>query len=122
MWAIISTVLAMTVVFASVRFVGGQKVVPAKDSPEPTGFSKVLLNKYYVDEFYDRFIVQPIIRMSRFCWRVIDVGIIDGIVNGVGWTARGIGFVASMLQTGTVNTYAFILTVGVLVILGVSIF
>ena len=122
MWAIISTVLAMTVVFASVRFVGGQKVVPAKDSPEPTGFSKVLLNKYYVDEFYDRFIVQPIIRMSRFCWRVIDAGIIDGIVNGVGWTARGIGFVASMLQTGTVNTYAFILTVGVLVILGVSIF
>jgi NADH-quinone oxidoreductase subunit L len=122
MWAIISTVLAMTVVFASVRFVGGQKVVPAKDSPEPTGFSKVLLDKYYVDEFYDRFIVQPIIRMSRFCWRVIDVGIIDGIVNGVGWTARGIGFVASMLQTGTVNTYAFILTVGVLVILGVSIF
>ena len=122
MWAIISTVLVMTVVFASVRFVGGQKVVPAKDSPEPTGFSKVLLNKYYVDEFYDRFIVQPIIRMSRFCWRVIDAGIIDGIVNGVGWTARGIGFVASMLQTGTVNTYAFILTVGVLVILGVSIF
>ncbi|MBT3956896.1 MAG: NADH-quinone oxidoreductase subunit L [Gemmatimonadales bacterium] len=122
MWAIISTVLAMTVVFASVRFVGGQKVVPAKDSPEPAGFSKVLLNKYYVDEFYDRFIVQPIIRMSRFCWRVIDAGIIDGIVNGVGWTARGIGFVASMLQTGTVNTYAFILTVGVLVILGVSIF
>ena len=122
MWAIISTVLAMTVVFASVRFVGGQKVVPAKDSPEPTGFSKVLLNKYYVDEFYDWFIVQPIIRMSRFCWRVIDAGIIDGIVNGVGWTARGIGFVASMLQTGTVNTYAFILTVGVLVILGVSIF
>ena len=122
MWAIISTVLAMTVVFASVRFVGGQKVVPAKDSPEPAGFSKVLLNKYYVDEFYDRFIVQPIIRMSRFCWRVIDAGIIDGIVNGVGWTARGIGFVASMFQTGTVNTYAFILTVGVLVILGVSIF
>ena len=122
MWAIISTVLAMTVVFASVRFVGGQKVVPAKDSPEPAGFSKVLLNKYYVDEFYDRFIVQPIIRMSRFCWRVIDAGIIDGIVNGVGWTARGTGFVASMLQTGTVNTYAFILTVGVLVILGVSIF
>jgi len=60
--------------------------------------------------------------VSRFCWKVIDDGIIDGIVNGVGWTARGVGFVASMFQTGTVNTYAFILTVGVLVILGVSIF
>ena len=53
---------------------------------------------------------------------MIDAGIIDGIVNGVGFAARGVGFVVSMFQTGTLNTYAFILTVGVLIILGVSIF
>ncbi len=53
---------------------------------------------------------------------MICAGIIDGIVNGVGWTARGFGFVISMFQTGTVNTYAFIITVGVLVILGASLF
>ena len=59
--------------------------------------------------------------MSRFCWKVIDAGIIDGVANGVGWTARALGWAVSFLQTGTLNTYAFILTVGVLVILGVSI-
>ena len=75
-----------------------------------------------MDELYDRVIVQPVLALSRFCWKVIDAGIIDGVANGVGWTARGLGFVVSMFQTGTVNTYAFILTVGVLVILGVSIF
>jgi hypothetical protein len=52
---------------------------------------------------------------------VIDAGIIDGIANGVGWTARGLGWAVSFLLTGTLNTYAFIRTVGVLVILGVSI-
>ena len=121
-WAVLSGVAALAVVFASFRFVVGQKVVPAADDVEPTGFAKVLYNKWYVDELYDRVIVQPVLALSRFCWKVIDVGIIDGVVNGVGWTARGLGFVASMFQTGTVNTYAFILTVGVLVILGVSIF
>jgi len=35
--------------------------------------------------------------------------------------ARGFGWGVSMFQTGSVNTYALILTVGVLVILGVSI-
>jgi NADH-quinone oxidoreductase subunit L len=120
-WAVISTVLAGIVVLASIRYIGARPGVPAHDDKEPTGFAKVLYNKWYVDEFYDRFIVQPIIRFSRFCWKVIDATIIDGIVNAVGWVARGFGWGISMFQNGSVNTYALILTVGVLVILGVSI-
>ena len=120
-WAVLSGLAAAAVVAASFRFVGAQKHVPAAQDVEPTGFAKVLYNKWYVDELYDRIIVQPILTMSRFCWKVIDAGIIDGIANGVGWTARGLGWAVSFLQTGTLNTYAFILTVGVLVILGVSI-
>jgi NADH-quinone oxidoreductase subunit L len=123
MWAVISTVAAAGVVAFAVRFVGGQTVVPvAEDKTELTGFSKVLYNKYYVDEFYDRFVVQPIISLSRFCWKVVDSLIIDGVVNAVGWIAKAFGWGVSMFQTGTVNTYAFILTVGVLFILGASLF
>ena len=123
LWAVLSTVAAGFVVFASVRFVGGQKVVSvADDTTELSGLSALLYNKYYVDEIYDRFIIQPIIRASRFSWKVIDAGIIDGTVNAVGWFAKGIGWGVSMFQTGTVNTYAFILTVGVLVILGATLF
>jgi len=120
-WALISTVLAAIVVLASMRYIGARPGVPARDDKELTGFAKVLYNKWYVDEFYDRLIVQPIVRFSRFCWKVIDATIIDGIVNAVGWVARGFGWGISMFQTGSVNTYALILTVGVLVILGVSI-
>ena len=122
MWAFISTLAALAVVVVTVQVVGRQEIVPAKDDKPLQGFSKVLHDKYYVDEFYDRIIVQPLLRLSRFCWKIIDATIIDGIVNGVGWGARAVGFVMSMFQTGAVNTYAFILTVGVLVILGVSIF
>lgn len=122
-WAVISTVAAGVVVFLSILFVGKQEIVPAaQDKTELTGISALLYNKYYVDEAYDRFVVQPIISASRFCWKVIDAGIIDGTVNAVGWLAKGIGWAVSMFQTGSVNTYAFILTVGVLFVLGASLF
>jgi NADH-quinone oxidoreductase subunit L len=119
-WALIATSLAAIVVIASIRFIGSRPVATAREDVEPTGFAKVLYNKWYVDEFYDRFIVQPIVRFSRFCWKVIDATIIDGVVNAVGWVARGFGWGISMFQTGSVNTYALILTVGALVVLGVS--
>ena len=50
------------------------------------------------------------------------VGSMDGSVNAVGYLARGFGWFGSLFQTGTVNTYAFILSLGVLVILGAVIF
>ena len=118
LWAVMSFVAAGAVVAASIWLISGQKHLPAKDDEtEPTGFAAILLNKYYVDEIYDRLVVQPVVWLSRFCWRVIDAGIIDGFVNSVGWLSKGVGWGASMFQTGTVNTYAFVLTLGVLVIL-----
>ena len=65
---------------------------------------------------------RPCVAASRFSWRVIDAGVIDGTVNAVGYIARGFGWFGSLFQTGTVNTYAFILSLGVLVILGAVIF
>jgi NADH-quinone oxidoreductase subunit L len=117
LWAVISTVAALVVVLIAARVVGGFKILPATESPAPEGFKKVLYMKYYVDELYDRIIVQPLIRASRFAWKVIDAGIVDGIANGLGNLARGLGWVGSLFQTGSVNTYALFLAIGVLVIL-----
>jgi len=122
LWAVLSTVAALAVVLGAVQLVRRQTVrVPAEDAA-PTGFAKVLANKYYVDELYDRIVVQPILALSRFCWKVIDATIIDGVVNLVGLLAKGFGWGITMFQSGSVNTYAFILTIGVLIILGVAAF
>jgi NADH-quinone oxidoreductase subunit L len=121
-WGVISFLLAVAVIVVAARWVGGKKTVTAAESPEDTGFAKVLFHKWYVDELYDTIVVQPIMSASRFCWKVIDAGVIDGTVNGVGYLARGVGWFGSLFQTGSVNTYAFILSLGVLVILGVVIF
>ncbi len=122
LWAVVSTLLALVVVVVTSRVVGGFKYVPATEADEDTGFKKVLFNKYYVDEIYDSIVVQPIVRASRFAWKVIDQGIVDGIVNGLGHFARAMGWIGSLFQTGSVNTYALFLAIGVLVILGVVAF
>jgi len=96
------------------------KLVPKAQAQPEHGFEKVLENKYYVDEQYDRLIVQPTYKTSRnLLWRGIDVGLIDGLmVNGSAWFARGLGWVGSALQSGQVGTYAWVLVLGVLFVVG----
>ncbi len=113
-WAVASTLAALAVVIATVVLVGGREVETADKDAAPTGFGKVLYNKWYVDEAYDAVVVRPLGKASRFSWRVIDQGIIDGMVNAVGYLARGFGWFGSLFQTGSVNTYAFVLSLGVL--------
>ncbi len=117
-WALISTVLAAVVVVGTARVLAGRPVKPAVEDAAPEGFRKVLANKWYVDEIYDRIIVQPVVGVSRWLWRFVDSVIIDGTVNAVGNVARAVGWFGSLAQTGQFNTYAFILALGVLAVLG----
>ena len=41
------------------------------------------LNKGYVDEMYDTYIVRPNLRFSHWLWQVVDIGGIDRAVNGL---------------------------------------
>jgi NADH-quinone oxidoreductase subunit L len=83
------------------------------------GVRELLLNKYYVDEVYDAAIVQPIrIVSEEALWKVVDVRVIDGAVNGVADTVAGGSEVLRRVQTGSVRTYAASLLFGVVLILG----
>jgi NADH-quinone oxidoreductase subunit L len=72
----------------------------------------LLLNKYYVDELYDHLFVQPLFRLSEWCARGFDLGVIDGIVNGVARLV--VAWAAGMrrIQTGFVMNYALGILVG----------
>jgi len=84
-----------------------------------SGVHTLLSNKYYVDEIYNAVFVQPIKRISETgLWKVVDAGLIDGIVNGVGLMVRGWSAVLRRVQTGSVRAYAMSIFVGVVAILG----
>ncbi len=97
-----------------------ERLVPKAQSPEEVGFERVLANKYYVDEAYDSAIVSPTIQISRgVLWKGIDSGLIDGLlVNGTAALMRGLGWAGSRFQTGVTGTYAWLLVVGVIAVLG----
>jgi NADH-quinone oxidoreductase subunit L len=71
------------------------------------GLHTLIYNKYFVDEFYDATVVEPVVDGSRqLLWRVGDVRLIDGVANGIGTTARGIGGILRRGQSGYIRSYA----------------
>ncbi len=116
--AISSVVGLAGIAFAWTRY---SKRVP---SDEPTNaLHKLLANKYYVDEVYNALIVQPIKNGSHFLlWRIVDNGIIDGIVNGVASIIRLIGGTLRRLQTGLVQSYIVSMVLGIVLFLAYYLF
>ncbi len=84
---------------------------------------KILANKWYLDEFYNGYIVDPITRFSRNeLWKGFDVGIIDGAVNGIGALFLGLGGLASRVQLGNIRAYAAMVLFGALLVIGYFIY
>ena len=86
-------------------------------APVDAAWHKLLTNKYYVDEFYDAAIVRPLRATARFLHRVVDVGIVDGIVRRVAWLFGATGNEVRRVQNGDIQTYVTALVVGLAVIL-----
>ncbi len=80
------------------------------------------LNKWYVDEAYDRTVVEPTLRLADRLWKWVDVWVIDGAVNGVARAVAWGGWVTRLLQSGEAQNYALAMTVGAVVILGTLIY
>jgi NADH-quinone oxidoreductase subunit L len=81
---------------------------------------RVLENKYYVDEIYDKTLIRPIEAVSREgLWKIFDVGVIDGLLHAIGDAVTEAGRLARHLQAGFVRGYAAIILLGALILIGV---
>ena len=89
--------------------------VPSQDS-EITGFSKVLYNKYYVDEAYEAIFVKPINVLSRFFRDFIETTL-SMLVFGLGKATNEIALTGKKAHNGSVGFYLFVFVIGVIVIL-----
>jgi NADH-quinone oxidoreductase subunit L len=115
---VISLVTALLGIFVAYRFYIVNPAAPAAIVERAQGLYRLVFNKYWVDELYDTTIVQPIYRTSVRLWERFDAAVIDGAVNGLGRVVeRGSGLLRQA-QTGYVQAYALILTIGLVVVLG----
>jgi NADH-quinone oxidoreductase subunit L len=84
------------------------------------GLHKLLYNKYYVDELYQAAIVGPLMWLSRnVLWKAVDVGVIDGTVNGIASGTSAIGDTVRHQQSGNTRSYAVWVLVGALVLFAI---
>ena len=79
---------------------------------------RLLEGKYFIDEVYEWVVVKPIHWVSEtVLWRVVDVRLIDGLVNGMGAAARNLGGALRLTQNGVIENYAVGVVLGATVIL-----
>jgi NADH-quinone oxidoreductase subunit L len=91
--------------------------LPDRLAGRAAGFYRLSLNKGYIDELYDRLVVRPTNRAADRLWRQVDVRVIDGAVNGVGWSALALARAMRRMQSGQLQHYALVMAAGAFVIL-----
>ena len=81
------------------------------------GAYQLSLNKWYVDEAYDRSIVRPTFAAAMELWKRVDVAVIDGAVNGVARAVAWGGWLLRLTQSGQTQHYALGMALGAVLLL-----
>jgi len=118
-----TTALALASVAASLVGIAIGLSMYARHRPDPAAVARaagpayrLLVNKYYVDELYDRRFVEAARAFAGASW-AFDIHIIDGLVNRLGWLFGLAGGALRRVQTGVVGNYALSIVAGLLAIL-----
>ena len=80
------------------------------------------LNKWYVDEAYDRTIVRPTLFAATELWKRVDVNVVDGAVNGVARAIAWGGWLLRLLQSGQAQHYALGMALGAVALVTMFLF
>jgi NADH-quinone oxidoreductase subunit L len=77
-----------------------------------------LLNKWLIDELYEQIFIKPTKKIGSFFWKQGDQGIIDRFgPDGVSKLIKKISDKASLFQTGFIYDYAFVMLIGLSILL-----
>jgi NADH-quinone oxidoreductase subunit L len=78
----------------------------------------ILVKKYFIDNLYDIVFVKGVVNLSKFCWHVIDIFIIDNlIVKGTTNLLVLTGKVLKKSQRGYLFDYTFVLLLGIITLI-----
>ena len=76
------------------------------------GLYRMLYNKYWVDELYLKFLINPLVKFSRYLWVQIDIKVIDNMTHSVSNGIKNASEGLKSLQSGNLQTYALYVLVG----------
>ncbi|SHI98740.1 NADH dehydrogenase subunit L [Malonomonas rubra DSM 5091] len=86
--------------------------------PEYNRASEFLLSAWYVDALYDRLLVRPFDLFCRFCWQGGEMGVINGVLDGLASGSQGWSRSLRALSDGKIPRYLQGFAWGFLLIVG----
>ena len=115
LWLTLSPTIAMTLGFVIAWYCYmWQPLVPFGLLKRFPAANRFLLHAWYFDALYDRIFVRPAKWLANVLWKVGDGKIIDGIgPNGIAARVLDITRGVVRLQTGYIYHYAFVMLIGV---------
>lgn len=114
----VSVAAALSAIYFSLHVYTKKPGIAENVSAKFKGLYNLLLNKYFVDEVYEAAVVQPIQKSSeKFLWKIFDVKIIDGLVNGVAELVESGSGIIRKIQTGIAQSYALYMMAGIALVL-----
>jgi NADH-quinone oxidoreductase subunit L len=112
---IILSLLLLGIVISYVHRVFVRKsIVPAADTEPMPALSRLLANKFYVDEIYASVFEKPFGLFSNFLFKTVETNILNPIVDGVGELTSVMGTLTRRLQRGNMSFYFFAMVAGIL--------
>ena len=110
---VVSVVLALLGLAAAAFFFGRDAERANRLRPRFAGLQKLLYDKYYIDELYDRLITRPLYWISdRVFLRIGDRALLDGTLNGLAGLAQRTAGALGRVQTGNLHLYALFVLLG----------
>ena len=101
--------------FAYVVFIRNKALPPANEE-QMRPLTRIIYNKYYVDEIYDVLIRKPLDGSARVFYKYVDKEVIDGLVNGAGSGVKALGASVRYLQSGNIGFYLMSMVLAVMLI------
>lgn len=142
---LISTLVAFSGIGLAYLMYIKRSISPQSLGAKFKGLYTLLYNKWYFDEIYDTVIIKPTLTFTNLLWSFdggvidwvvnasgrftlwlsviktwIDVHIVDGAVNGLGYTIWATGALLRQFQTGKVQLYGFFIIFGIVLMLIVT--
>ncbi len=114
LWLLIvtPTLVILSIPISYFYFIKNRKIIESfKKTNQP--LYNFLLNKWYIDEFYDSAIVNPIKKLGLFFWKKGDIGTIDKFgPDGISKMIKFLSNKSIKMQTGYIYDYAFVMLIG----------
>lgn len=112
-------IMLIAALTAIVLYKNGPAPILHRAKERAKGLHQLLSHKYFIDEIYFKYIVNPLKDISVFLWKFVDVLIIDGLVNGVAQLCALVAGLTSFKASGSVHRYGMLMVFGLVCLVSI---